>query len=194
MIFKNSNVIIWKDNSEYNIVKDNIDNGDITEEQWDVLKEIKNIDLNKLIRIPEDVKINKDIFYRKNDKILTTNWIGVISVSDTRLEIHSRFDSLEKQYFLLYLISIYYDFTLYNCNIESLNESIFDLILVVLFCEKIQQAYNEGLYKAYKTFKHNDFSFKGYFDVARHIKCNIPFWANLLIIQENIAMIMIFFV
>jgi len=175
----NSDIIIWTDNNEYKIDNEtSSDNGDITEEQWNKLKKFQNIDVNKLIRIPEDVKANKnneDIFWRKNDKILTTNWVGVISVPDIRLEIHSRFDVSEKQYFLLYLISTYYDFTLYNCNIESLNESIFDLILVILFCEKIQEAYNEGLYKVYKTFKHNDFNFKGYFDVARHIKCNVPF-------------------
>ena len=105
MMPNNSDIIIWTDNNEYKIDNEtSSDNGDITEEQWNRLKKFQNIDVNKLIRIPEDVKANKnneDIFWRKNDKILTTNWVGVISVPDIQLEIHSRFDVSEKQYFLL---------------------------------------------------------------------------------------------
>ena len=76
--------------------------------------------VNKLIKehnaiiVPKRERFEKDTAIEiRNSKIYTYNWVGVISTptqdeNSRRIEITSRFDTSEKQYFLLYLLSSVY--------------------------------------------------------------------------------------
>lgn len=190
------NKIILKDNQQsnanaYRFVDTNDKKPDdkqpttFPEKYWDYMKGLSDInDLlenNKLIVIPQkDSYQNSDIFKRINDSLYTYNWVGVISKktdeeNDFRVEIRSRFDKGEKQYFLLYLLCNVSGLNVFDFSVNSESESDFTAILVLLFLMKLSEAYNEGLYKEYVTNKYNDFSFKGSFDVQRHILLNNPF-------------------
>ena len=105
----------------------------ISKEYWDGLKEI--YDINNLIEHHKIVTIpfcnrykNSKIFERINDKLYTYNWVGVISNcpkegTNYRVEICSRFDEGEKQYFLLYLLCNVSGMNILDINIEREEES-----------------------------------------------------------------------
>ena len=123
---------------------------------------------------------NDTVIEIRNSKIYTYNWVGVISTStqnecSQRIEITSRFDTGEKQYFLLYLLSSVYGVNIFNIDVNSEKESNYIIILIILFLSKIVEAYCSGLYKEYNRSKYNDYNFKGSIDIERHIKLNTPF-------------------
>lgn len=173
-------IVKWKDNSSNYPVLEN-------PEQMRLLNQMRTPQgMELFVRVSgenaesfsNDGKI--ELFTRVNDSINTGNWLGVVGCSDNagnslRVEISSRFDAGEKQYFLLYLLSNVYGFNLYKTEIESSADTAFDVILCALFLERLKEAYGDGLYKVYKNKRHNDFDFKGSFDVARHIRLNTPF-------------------
>ena len=181
----------WKDNyyKGYNIVEklDELDNGngDIPIEYMNLLERVREVKkIPSFIRVSgreEDNKSTDVLFERVNNIIRTGNFVGVVNSPvdengrSLRLEISSRFDCQGKHFFLLYLLSTVYGFELYNDAIQSEKSTSFDAIVCVLFLEKLKDAYENGLYKVYRTFKHNDYNFKGTFDVSRHIKVNTPF-------------------
>ena len=103
--------------------------------------------------------------------------MGVVSppINNQRIEITSRFDTGKKQYFLLYLLSSVYGVNIFNIDINSEEESNYIIILIILFLNKIVEAYSDGLYKEYDRIEYNDYNFKGALDINRHIKLNTPF-------------------
>lgn len=182
--------LILKDNQwnndGYKIVEDNNEHDSrlISEEQWNKIKSFRDVrDLKRIVTIPnlnnKKDQENHDFFTRVNNSLYTNNWVGVLSKNvddeNVRIEIHSRFDEADKQYFLLYLISNIYGFNLYDLDINSNAESDFCIIYIILFLNTLKEAYSDGIFKVYVTKKYNDYDFKGTFDVCRHIKTNNPF-------------------
>lgn len=120
------------------------------------------------------------LFYNNGSSVRAGNQVGVLQTAGPdgnplRLEIHSRFDSNQKSYFLLYLFSRIYGFDIHPREIGAGGDSVFDIILCVLFCERLMGAYEQGLFKVYRRYRHNDYDFRGTLDVARHIRLNTPF-------------------
>ena len=109
-------------------------------------------------------------------KIETNNLVGFISYQGTRIIIRSRFARQDgNDFFLHYLMQK----TLRLSTIDlpmpvSDCESILDL-LVLLFPSYLTRAVSQGVFKQYQRFHYNDYRPKGTIDVARHIKCNVPF-------------------
>ena len=133
---------------------------------------------HKTIIVPKRDSFEKDtIIEIRNSKIYTYNWVGVVSppINNQRIEITSRFDTGKKQYFLLYLLSSVYGVNIFNIDINSEEESNYIIILIILFLNKIVEAYSDGLYKEYDRIEYNDYNFKGALDINRHIKLNTPF-------------------
>ena len=115
---------------------------------------------------------NRRGFYEVN----TNNLVGFISYHGTFITIRSRFALQEgKDFFLHYLMQK----TLRLSTIDlpmpvSDCESILDL-LVLLFPSYLTRAVSQGVFKQYQRFHYNDYRPKGTIDIARHIKCNVPF-------------------
>lgn len=133
---------------------------------------------HKTIIVPKRDSFEKDtIIEIRNSKIYTYNWVGVIStpINNQRIEITSRFDTGKKQYFLLYLLSSVYGVNIFNIDINSEEESNYIIILIILFLNKIIEAYGDGVYKEYDRIEYNDYNFKSVVDINRHIKLNTPF-------------------
>lgn len=162
-----------------------IEDGHIPEVYKSYIESVGSV--NKLIKehnaiiVPKRERFEKDTAIEiRNSKIYTYNWVGVISTptqdeNSRRIEITSRFDTSEKQYFLLYLLSSVYGVNIFNIDVNSEKESNYIIILIILFLSKIVEAYGSGLYKEYNRSKYNDYNFKGSIDIDRHIKLNTPF-------------------
>lgn len=157
----------------------------IDQEYWCAMEGVHDINAllkeNKVIAIPnKNYYQNASIFDRINNRLYTYNWIGVIFTRlddgrNCRIEITSRFDTGEKQYFLLYLLSNVLGINVFDLNVNSAEESNYTVILALLFLRKLVDAYGDGLYKEYVRNAYNDYDFKGTFDIKRHIMINNPF-------------------
>lgn len=188
-------VINWVDNRQndgYKVVKREpglncAEKNVVYDDQISLLEMIRDISkIRHIIKVGSeniegDNRSTNNLFDCVNGQIKTGNLIGVINTpkDDTnrsiRIEISSRFDKGGKNYFLMYLLGCLYGFDIFDDQISTSNETSFDVILYVMFVVNLKKAFENGLYKVYKTFRHNDYDFKGSFDVSRHIKLNSPF-------------------
>lgn len=137
---------------------------------------------HKIIAIPSEGGKSDKVIEIRNRELYTFNCIGVIStpIADQnnavyRIEIRSRFDKGDKQYFLLYLLNCVYGFNIFNIDVNSKEESNYIIILIILYLNKLIEAYSDGLYKEYIRQEYNDYNFKGAIDINRHLKLNTPF-------------------
>ena len=110
----------------------------------------------------------------------TNNLMGVIRIKDLdtgaaqQIEIRSRFDADEtKQYFLNYLLSQVFDVDFMDL-IAAGDEHLLDILLAIIFIQKLREAVSVGLFKQYRRFDNNDWAFKGRLDLTRHFRQNYP--------------------
>lgn len=111
----------------------------------------------------------------KDDPIIkTTNIMGFFSIGDIQIQIRSRFDKDDEQFFLHYMLSkvcnVAPTITLTDANHDPLYE-----FCVYLFPTFLKKAVNQGLFRTYITREYNDSNIRGVIDFPRHFRNNIPF-------------------
>ncbi len=138
-----------------------------------------------LLVFPQDLKVNKDeigklsFFSIVNDKVQTGNLMGFIGKGDVRINIRSRFDTDDKQYFLQYMLSKVFAINLVNLQSQYGKDDIWRFLLYFVFTALLQKAMRQGLYKEYVWKAYNDANVKGRININRHIKKNVPFQGNI---------------
>ena len=107
--------------------------------------------------------------------VKTFNVMGFFSLAGgVELQITSRFDSNEKNYFLHYMLQKI-------CNasptieLTSTKQNPFYEFIVYLFPQFFKSAVSQGLFRAYIKKEYNDSNLRGVIDFPRHFKNNIPF-------------------
>ena len=122
---------------------------------------------------------DRKVIETTQDKVKASNLLGFFSNGKDAVSIVSRFDDSEDNYFLQYMLSKVYGITPldYSSTMKP-NQGFLDL-LVLLFPSILNQALAKGIYKEYRTNRHNNSALKGKIDVARHIKNNIPFTGDI---------------
>lgn len=111
-------------------------------------------------------------------RINTGNVMGFIGVGNLQLKIQSRFDEGRDDYLLHYMLQKVLSFNLFNLNHNNEQEDVFDFIMF-MFPYFLKNALKQGLYREYKTYKHNDSNFRGTINLSRHITHNVPFVGNI---------------
>lgn len=121
------------------------------------------------------------IFTMRNKKLYTYNIMGFLGVNDTSLTIHSRFGSKAEDgdYFLHYMLQKVFALNLFNLNITSDTESIWDILLICQLPYYLGKATSKGIYKEYVSRQHNDPKLRGRVEVSRHLKINMPFTGSI---------------
>jgi len=127
------------------------------------------------------------------DRQLFGNYVGVISKRftmtrkdfepntkseaiydfDVTLQIISRFDNVDKPFFLATLLMKGKEMKFNDRDIASGKDGYFDFLLLALFYKKLKEALNKGMYRSYFRFDNNDTRLKGTIDISRHIKLNV---------------------
>lgn len=115
----------------------------------------------------------------------TDNIMGFVGTRDEKgktqyLKISSRFDKSGKDYFLQYLLLKVFNFNIFK-DLDFTKDTqvmAFDW-LMMMFPHYLKKAYAQGLFRAYKTFRHNDSNVHGVIDVPRHIRKNVPFQGRI---------------
>lgn len=129
----------------------------------------KELDLGE-----DDVIFNADYSDESNLKVSTGNIMGFIGLGDdVRVNIVSRFDSGDKNFFLHYMLQKICNVA-YTPRIGAGEDSFFDF-LYYLFPGYLNGALKQGVYRAYVNREYNDANVRGPIDVSRHIRYNIPF-------------------
>lgn len=179
-------------------IKDN-SSCNISLKQIEILQSIaneKNLqELSKkypdLLVFPQSLGYFKDdiekakIFSLRENKIHTNNIVGFLGVQDeskenmVNLQICSRFDTHEKQYFLQYMLMKVFCPTILDFPTPSENENISNFFLALLFPYYLQKALKQGIFKQYQKREYNDSNVKGTININRHLKKNVPFVGNV---------------
>lgn len=129
----------------------------------------KKLDLGE-----DDVIFDVDYSDESNLKASTGNIMGFVGLGDdVRLNIVSRFDSGDRNFFLHYMLQKICNVT-YTPRTSAGEDSFFDF-LYYLFPGYLNDALKQGVYRAYVNHEYNDANVRGPIDVSRHIRYNIPF-------------------
>lgn len=107
--------------------------------------------------------------------IKTTNIMGYFSFDNfVQIEITSRFDNDERQFFLHYMLQKVCELSP-TIELVHANKNPFYEFLVYLFPYYLKRALSKGAFRTYITREYNDSSVRGVIDFSSHIKNNIPF-------------------
>ena len=179
---KNNKIIKLKDNTKHEKLISMQEN--IAEEDIISIKEIAGETLSNIkdniIIFPNSIKKSKDleeenkIFDIINDSIYTNNIMGFISYKNIQIKISSRFADDNEDYFLHYMLMKVLNLNIINLEHSKDYDDSFDF-LIYIFISFFKKALRQGLFKQYKSIKHNDSNIKGTIDINRYIKNNIPF-------------------
>lgn len=127
----------------------------------------------------ENESERKNLFFIKKPKsdnpcIVTRNYMGFIEIADNlQVQITSRFDLNEKNYFLHYLLQKVFNVFLLK-KTRTAKESFYDLLYYV-FPYYLNAACKQGIFRKYTNAKYNDTNIKGPIDFVRYIRDDIPF-------------------
>ncbi len=138
-----------------------------------------------LLVFPQDLNEYKDeigeksLFTINANKVQTGNLMGFIGKDDVVINIHSRFDTGSKQFFLQYMLSKVFAINLVDLKSSYTKDEIWRFLLYFIFTALLQKALRQGLYKEYVRKNYNDANVKGRIDINRHIKKNVPFQGNI---------------
>lgn len=94
---------------------------------------------------------------------------------DITLQISSRFDTDDKNYFLSAMLLSWFDQNTMSLSEDQIHVSmddVFHFLWVAVFKSQLIKAYETGIYKAYQYFEDNSDRIRGAIDVARHIRLN----------------------
>ena len=109
----------------------------------------------------------------------TSNLMGVLRLkhpeheTSIQMEIHSRFDKDKRQLFLNYLLSRVFQVNFMDL-VSAGSNRLWDILVAIMFIQRLKEAVPIGLYKEYKQFEKNDLNFRGRLDLPRHLRQNFP--------------------
>lgn len=135
-------------------------------------------------------------FVEKEDKayLETSNAMGVIRFRDNQngadvmLQIISRFDTGDHQFFLVYLLSrVFGGEFLRDMDIPAEGPDMWDFLIALLFRKQLSAACELGLYREYHQNHHNDLRYRGKFEIDTHLKRNTPFVGNIAYTTRDIS-------
>lgn len=143
---------------------------------------------------PERQKLHFFEYHDNGDegfRLDTGNLMGVLRFREengtsVQVEVLSRFDKGANNFFLNYLLSKAFDVGLGNDSVTATQPSVLDLLLDVLFVRRLGEAAKNGLLRQYRTYRNNDWNFKGRLDLPRHIRENLPLPHGIAYVKREI--------
>lgn len=147
-------------------------------------------DNDNLLVFPHDIDLSDDdigganILFLQNTsnpekvRITTGNVMGFIGVGNLQIKIKSRFDEGRDDYFLHYMLQKVLSFNVFNLNHNNEQEDVFDFVMF-MFPYFLKNAMQQGLYREYHNYEHNDSNLRGTINIGRHISRNVPFVGNI---------------
>ncbi|WP_315351648.1 hypothetical protein [Segatella oris] len=107
-------------------------------------------------------------------RLVTGNIMGFVGVGGLTVKIKSRFETGGKDYFLHYMLQKVLSLNIFNLDVNSDEEEVLDLMML-MFPHLLKSALQQGVFREYRSLRHNDSNVRGVIDVGRHLRTNIPF-------------------
>lgn len=158
-------------------------------------KTVEELYKEKLIVFPALLKDNfslndKDVLFKcRNGKVKIGNLIGFLEYDDEKLEIHSRFTDAKQSpdCLFLYLMqqAMSLNLTVFNIDSKSLPSTM--TLIQMLFPYYLDRAIKKGLFKQYRTFRHNDLNVRGPINFSRFLKEDLPFTGKIAYSNRNLT-------
>lgn len=112
----------------------------------------------------------------------TGNLMGVLRFRDNnkprenvvQVEVLSRFDKGQNNFFLNYILSKAFDVSFGFNEVSADDNSFLDSLLDIIFVRQLAEAAKVGLFRQYRERRCNDWNFKGSLDLPRHLRENVP--------------------
>lgn len=173
--------MITKDYGECSIPTENLD--DIRAIADVKISELAFEDCPNLLIFPDSFKSYDRDFGEKvvcsvNSKgtmLYTNSIVGFIGRNNTHLSIHSRFaEEGNEDFFLHYMLQRRASINLLNLPHPTNEDDVLDLLLY-LFPAHLKKAINQGIFKQYTRYDHNDANAKGAINISKYIRHNVPF-------------------
>ena len=140
----------------------------------------------ELIKESDDITKDQMILQSINDVYQSSNVMGFLGLGKEKLIIESRFSDNNKDYLFQYLLEKIFEIpNLVDLETETNNEERIFNLLMFIFPYYLKNAMRKVLYKTYIRNEYNDNNVKGYIDIARHIKQNVPFVGNIAYSQRE---------
>lgn len=172
--------MITKDYGDCDIPPENLD--DIRAIADVKISELTFEDCPNLLIFPDSFKSYDTNFGSKvvcsvkgDGKLYTNSIVGFIGRNNTHLSIHSRFaEEGNEDFFLHYMLQRRASINLLNLPHPTNEDDVLDLLLY-LFPAYLKKAINQGIFKQYTRYDHNDANAKGVINISKHIRNNVPF-------------------
>lgn len=140
-----------------------------------------------LLIFPQNFNIYGDNIHKEkiftldsNNRLKTGNIMGFIGINETQLTISSRFtEEDEEDYFLHYMLQKVFSINLFELKHSSNTGKVFDFLLY-LFPYYLKAAFCQGIFKEYEKKEYNNANIRGYININKHIRYNIPFNGNIV--------------
>jgi 5-methylcytosine-specific restriction endonuclease McrBC regulatory subunit McrC len=201
MTTQNSIVIDLKDNLPNQQIKVEYSHRNLLEKYSGLcLNELASLGIQTippgLTGLPKDEVGKEEAVYhfsKDGNSINTGNCMGIMKFHNAEtntsvcLRIKSRFDKGKGQPFLLYLLSKVFGGVFFDQKIESKDDAFWDVILAMMFRQKLIDACAVGMFRQYRLERHNDMRYRGAFDISRHLNTNIPFVGKIAYNTRDIS-------
>lgn len=127
---------------------------------------------------------NITVFKDFNGNYMTQQYVGILrgnvriqndNYEDVTIIIGSRFDDGENNNFLNYVFTKAFDMSgkiFKDMSPNSSHEQTWDMLLMLIFINQLDEAIKQGSFRQYRTYYYNDSKVKGKIDINRHIKQN----------------------
>lgn len=181
-------------------IKDNSENDELQFKPISTLtrkvenKTLQQLEKEEIFVFPEtvndtvDLSQNQCVLQQVNHAYRTSNVMGFLGEGKDRLVIQSRFSTGQHDYLLQYMLEKVLDFpNILNLDTDANRDHQLLNMLVFLFPYYLRTAMRKGPFKTYVRTQYNNQNIRGVVDIARHIRCNVPFTGKIAYNQREFS-------
>lgn len=107
-------------------------------------------------------------------RVVTGNIMGFVGIGNIKLKIKSRFDLRQNDYSLHYMLQKVLALNMFDLDLNSGEEGLSEL-LMLMFPHLLKSAIQQGVFRQYQCYNHNDSNVHGSINVSQHLRNNVPF-------------------
>lgn len=107
-------------------------------------------------------------------RVVTGNIMGFVGIGNIKLKIKSRFDLGQNDYFLHYMLQKVLALNMFDLDLNSGEEGLSEL-LMLMFPHLLKSAIQQGVFRQYQCYNHNDSNVHGNINVSQYLRNNVPF-------------------
>lgn len=119
------------------------------------------------------------LFELGGETLQVGNTVGFWGVNGVHVHVHSRFDTADRQYFFHYMLQRVCGINVLNLQtLPDPEENLWEF-LMYLFPLALKRAMAQGVFRAYRTFAHDDNHLRGPISISTFLRKDMPFCGRI---------------